>query len=261
MADAGDNKDKMADVLAKATKQAEEAGAKSSQETFNGLTLHILREAPDDKDKEKDAGEGRGQGPDMSLAWTQSESIFYFTLATPGSEIEVIKDLTAHREGRDNSLASNESFTKTQAKIESGKAQVVWFLDVAKLVKLALKASAKGNEGQAQQNEVLLQQLGVNGLKSVGGSFTIGAGSYDSAEQDLLPRAQARPGRAQDLLVPAGPPPARVVGPGDGRLLPDVELGPRQCLRRDRASSSTSSSPACSTSSSSSSSAPTAASP
>ncbi len=46
MADAGDNKDKMADVLTKATKQAEEAGAKASQETFNGLTLHILRERP-----------------------------------------------------------------------------------------------------------------------------------------------------------------------------------------------------------------------
>src|SRR5262249_27223986 len=142
MADAGDNKDKMAEVLTKATKQAEEAGAKSSEETFNGLTIHVLREAPDDKPKEKDQEKGGDKRPDISLAWTQSEGVFYFTGATTGSEIDVIKDLTAHKEGRDNSLASNDFFTKTQAKIESGKAQVVWFLDIAKVVKIALKASA-----------------------------------------------------------------------------------------------------------------------
>ena len=186
MADAGDNKGKMADVLAKATKQAEESGAKATQEMFNGLTLHILREAPNDKDKKKEEEKGDDKDPDMSLAWTQSESTFYFTLATPGGEVEVIKDLTAHREGRDNSLASNEYFTKTQAKIDSGHGQLLWFLDVSKLVKLVLKASAKGNEGQAQQSEVILEQLGVNGLKSVGGSFTIGAGSFDTMSKTFF---------------------------------------------------------------------------
>jgi hypothetical protein len=180
IADAGDNKDKMADALAKATKQAEESGAKASQETFNGLTLHILREPPDDKAKEKGQEKGDDKPPTFSLVWTQSESSFYFSLATPGSDVEVIKDLTAHREGRDNSLASNESFTRTQAKIDSAQAHVVWFLDVAKVIKLALKASSRGNEGQMQQNEVLMQELGVNGLKSVGGSFTFGTGHFDS---------------------------------------------------------------------------------
>jgi len=186
MADAGDNKEKMAEVLTKATKQAEEAGAKTSQETFNGLTIHILREAPEDKAKEKAQEKGGDKSPDVSLAWTQSEGVFYFTGATTGSEIDVIKDLTAHREGRDNSLASNDSFTKTQAKTESGKAQLVWFLDIAKVVKLALKASAKGNEGQIQQNEVLLQTLGVDGLKSVGGAFSFGSGRYDSLSKTFF---------------------------------------------------------------------------
>ncbi len=67
-----------------------------------------------------------------------------------------------------------------------------------------LKASAKGNEGQMQQNEVLVQQLGVNGLKSVGGSFAFGSGNYDSLSKTffLAPKPVARP--AQDLLVPAG---------------------------------------------------------
>jgi hypothetical protein len=206
MADAGDNKDKMAEVLAKATKQAEEAGAKTSQESFNGLTIHILREAPGDKPKEKDQEKGGSKGPDVSLAWTQSDNVFYFTGASTGAEIDVIKDLTAHKEGRDNSLASNESFTKTQAKIDSGKAQLVWFLDIAKVVKLGLKASAKGNEGQMQQNEVLLQTLGIDGLKSVGGSFSFGAGRYDSLSKTFF----LAPKPVQGLLKIFSFPPLRL---------------------------------------------------
>ena len=107
MADAGANKDKMAEVMGKASKQAEEAGAKASTETFNGLTLHILREAPDDKAKEKDQEKGGDKNPDVSVTWTQSESVFYVTVGTPGSDLDVIKDLTAHREGRDNALAAS----------------------------------------------------------------------------------------------------------------------------------------------------------
>ena len=181
MVDAAANKDKIADLASKLTKQAEETGAKSSQESFGGLTLHIVRPPTDDKPKEKEKDEEKDEdkSPDMSFVWTEADGVFYSSIATPGSEVEVIKDLTAHREGRDNSLASNESFSKTQAKIESGKAQVVWFVDVAKIIKMALKASAKGNEGQMQQNEVNLQLLGVNGLKSIGGSLAFGSASYD----------------------------------------------------------------------------------
>jgi hypothetical protein len=206
LADAGDNKDKMAEVLTKATKQAEDAGAKGSQETFNGLTIHVLREAPDEKAKEKEQEKGDKKGPDASLAWTQSEGMFYFGVGSPGSELDVVKDLTAHREGRDNSLASNDLFNKTQAKIESGKAQVVWFLDLAKVIKLALKASAKGNEGQMQQNEVLLQTLGVDGLKSVGGSFTFGSGRYDSLSKTFF----LAPKPVQGLLKIFSFPPLRL---------------------------------------------------
>jgi len=186
MADVGDNKDKMADVLTKASKQAEDAGAKASQETFNGLTIHILRPPADDKAKEKEQEKGSGKRPDVSLAWTEAEGVYYFTAGVSGGELDLVKDLTAHREGRDNSLASNEAYTKTQAKIESGKAHAVWFLDVAKVVKLALKASAKGNEGQMQQNEVLVQELGFSGLKSVGGSFSFGSGRYDSLSKTFF---------------------------------------------------------------------------
>jgi hypothetical protein len=206
IADAGENKDKMADLLAKATKQAEESGAKASQEMFNGLTLHSIRPPADDKPKEKDQEKGDDKSPRFSLGWTQSENVFYFSLGTPGSDVEVVKDLTAHREGRDNSLASNEFYTKTHAKTDAAKAQVVWFLDVAKLVKLVLKASAKGNEGQMQQNEVLMQELGVNGLKSVGGSFTFGSSNYDSLSKTFF----LAPKPTQGLLKIFSFPPARL---------------------------------------------------
>jgi hypothetical protein len=180
LADAGTNKDKMADVLTRATEQAKTAGAKTSQESFNGLTIHVLQAPPDDKPKDND------KSPSLSVSWTHSDGIFYFGLGTPGTDIDVIKDLTAHREGRDNSLASNEAFVKTQAKIDSAKSQVLWFLDIAKLVKQAIKATARGNEGQAQQNEILADQFGVNGLKSAGGCFTLGAGNYDGLSKTFF---------------------------------------------------------------------------
>ncbi|MGP0062059.1 MAG: hypothetical protein ACLQGP_00470 [Isosphaeraceae bacterium] len=178
LADAGANKDKMADVLTRATKQGEDAGAKVSQESFNGLTLHVLQPPADGKDKDK--------SPNLSVAWTHTDSVFYFSLGSPGTDVDVLKDLTAHREGRDNSLASNEAFIKTQAKIDSSKAQVLWFLDVAKLVKQAIKATSRGNEGQAQQNEILAEQFGVNGLKSAGGCFTLGVGNYDGLSKTFF---------------------------------------------------------------------------
>ena len=52
-------------------------------------------------------------------------------------------------------------FTKTQAKIESGNAQVVWFLDIAKVIKLRRSRPApRATKAQAQQVEVLIQELG-----------------------------------------------------------------------------------------------------
>jgi hypothetical protein len=179
VADAGGNQKKMSDVLGRAAKQAEEAGAKISRESFNGLTLNVVQ-MPATQDKEKDKDQEKS-APPPPVIWAESENVFYF-----GSDIEVVKDLTAHRQGRDNALASNDSFVKTEAKIEASKAQVVWYLDLSRLIKLLVKVSAKGNEGQAQQNEVLIQELGANGLKSVGGCFTLGAGTYDSMSKTFF---------------------------------------------------------------------------
>lgn len=179
MADAGANKGKMTDVLKKLARQAEETGARASEETFNGLTLHILRVTPDEKPKAKDE-KANDAPPELSASWAEADGTFYMCVGSPGGGVELLKDLTAHREGRDNALAANENFARTQNKVGSDKAQAVWFLDFGRLIKLVLKANAKGNEAQAQQSEAQLQMLGINGLKSVGGSLSFGAGRFDT---------------------------------------------------------------------------------
>lgn len=188
MADAGGNKDKMAEVMDKAMKQADQAGAKISQEMFNGQTIHILRESPEEKAK-KEAQKKEGDDdddPEIGVAWTQADSVFYITVASEGGEVDVIKDLTAHKEGRDNALAGNEFYGRIQAKLQSDKSQVVWFLDIVRVIKLALKASAKGNEGQMQQNEVYVQTFGIDGLKAAGGSFGFSSGRFDSLSKTFI---------------------------------------------------------------------------
>ena len=94
---------------------------------------------------------------------------------------------------------------------------MVWYLDVAKVVKLVIKANAKDNEAQAQQTEVLASELGVNGLKSVGGSLSLGSGSYDSLTKTFF--HAPKPGTG--LLKIFSLPPVRC-GPSHGcpRLWP-----------------------------------------
>ncbi len=117
------------------------------------------------------------------VVWTQSESLFFLRHA----DIEVVKDLTAHREGRDNSLAGNESFTKTAGQDRGRARPRSSGSSTSRSSSSSLvKASASGNEGQAQQNEVLIETLGVKGLKSVGGCFTLGTGNYDSLSKTFF---------------------------------------------------------------------------
>ena len=182
IADAGENEKKLVEVLSKANKHAEESGAKYSAESFNGLTLHIVQFPPPNAKDEKEKGADPDKlPPPPPMVWTNAGSQFFI-----GSDVEVVKDLAAHRDGRDNALAGTESFIKTQAKIDSSKAQLTWFIDLSKVVKLLLKAVSRGGEAEGQQNEVIAQELGVNGLKSVGGSFSLGIGGYNSVSKTFF---------------------------------------------------------------------------
>ena len=146
----------------------------------------------------------------------------------------MIKDLAAHRDGRDNSLAATESFTKTQAKIDAKSAQAIWYLDIAKIVKLAIKANAEEAMPQAQQTDVLAKELGVFGLKSAGGSFSLGSGNYDSLTKTFFNAPRPADRASQGLFVAAGRAAARVVGPRHGGHLPDRQFRSGQCLHRPR---------------------------
>jgi len=187
LADTGENENKMLEILGRTTKQAGVAGAKVATETFNGLTLHVVQfpqqepEKDKEKAKDKDEKEKDKPAPTPPLVWTNAGSLFFIA-----SDVDVIKDLAAHREGRDNSLAATEPYAKTQAKTESSRAQAIWYLDANKLVKAVIRANYKGREAEGQQTELLAQELGVNGLKSIGGCFTLGTGNYDSLSKTFF---------------------------------------------------------------------------
>ena len=203
LADTGENENKMLEILGRTTKQAEVAGAKVATETFNGLTLHVVQlpqqepEKDKEKAKEKDEKEKEKPAPPPPMVWTNAGSLFFI-----GSDVDVIKDLAAHREGRDNSLAATEPFTKTQAKTESSRAQAIWYLDANKLVKAVIRANYKGREAEGQQTELLVQELGVNGLKSVGGCFTLGTGNYDSLSKTFFHAPKPVQGMLKIISLP-----------------------------------------------------------
>ena len=178
IADAGENEKKLEEVL----DAGDQAGRGCRRQGLDRIVQRLdapyrparrKKEAEKD-DKEKDKAKAKVP-PRPPLVWTNAGSLFFI-----GSDVEVVKDLAAHRDGRDNSLAATESFTKTQAKTDRARPRLIWYLDVTKVVKVVIKANCQGSDAQAQQTEVLVKELGVYGLKSVGGCFNLGSGNYDS---------------------------------------------------------------------------------
>jgi hypothetical protein len=173
IADTGKNAQKMTEVLTRSSKQAEESGGKVTTESFQGGTLHIVQQPPD---KEKKEDEAKPETPRPPLVWTSVDSRFYI-----GSGVGVVKDLVSHADGRSaGALASMDSFAKNQAKLGGGESQILWFLDVNKAASIVTKASAKGGEAQAQQVEFLINELGLTGLKSIGGTLALNSSNYNS---------------------------------------------------------------------------------
>ena len=124
----------------------------------------------------------------------------------------MVKDLVTHGDGRSTgALANVDSFAKTQSKTGADKAQILWFLDINKVVKLVTKANAKGGEAQAQQIEFMINELGINGLKSVGGTLALNAGNYNSLTKTFF----LAPMPVQGLLKVFSLPPA-TSGPRPG---------------------------------------------
>jgi hypothetical protein len=199
IADAGKNAGKLSDVLNRSTKQAEEAGAKASTETVGGTTLHVIQPPPSKDKKEDDA---KPEPPRPPLVWGNSGNLFYI-----GSNTGVVKDLVSNAGGRSaGALANVDAFVKTQSKLSARDSQVSWFLDVSKVIKIATKASSRGGDAQAQQVEFLINELGVNGLKSVGGTLALNVGNYNSLTKTFF----LAPMPIQGLLKIFSLPPAKL---------------------------------------------------
>lgn len=168
VADAGSNSAKLAEVLTRSNKQAEQNGAKVAVETFKGNPLHVITPPAE-------AAGGDGPPP-PPVVWTYSGETFFL-----GSDVAAIKDLATNAGGRGSSaFGAGEAFVKTQNKIGGEAAQAIWFADVVKLIKFATRAGARGNDAQAQQLAFQIQALGLDGLKSVGGSLSLSTGGYSS---------------------------------------------------------------------------------
>ena len=164
-ADAGKNEAKMTEVMTRSTKQAEEANAKVGTESFKGLTLHIIQ-PPKDGDK-----------PAPPLIWTNAGSVFHIA-----TDLDALKDVISHADGRTDSLASVDAFVKTRSKL--GETPLSWFLDISKAIKLMVKVGQAAQAGGGGQNlEAMLQITGVNGLKAASGSFAFNSGPYDSVSK------------------------------------------------------------------------------
>lgn len=189
-ADAGKNAEKMAEVLTKATKQSEEAGAKVAKEEFKGLTLYVIK-APEPKDK-KD-----GDKPAPPAVWTHDGAQFYF-----GSDLDSLKDLIAHASGREKSLAAEDNFATAQKKLGSD-GQVYWYADMGKFLGLVSKAGAKGkNAANIQQFKDMSQMLGLGGVKVASGSFALNTGNYDSVSKTFVLAPAPLQGLLKVLAMP-----------------------------------------------------------
>ncbi len=177
-ADAGKNADKMTEVLSKATKLAETEAkdkAKVSTESFKGLQLHII------------TGDKENEPP---LVWTNSGSVFHIS-----SDVDALKDLISHADGRDDSLAKSDNFTRVNKKL-GGVSNAAWFIDVSQLIKIGVKTAAAAGGNAGQNPEAMLQILGLNGLKAAGGSLTFGDANYDGLSKTFI----LAPGPAQGVL-------------------------------------------------------------
>ncbi len=206
--DVGKNLATTTDILTKATKQAEDKGAEVETQEFKGQKLHVIHPPKKKEDKEdgkpqpplekkEDKEDGKPQPPlekkedkedgkpQPPLVWTNLGPRF-----TIASDVDVLKDVIANSDGRDNSLASYEPFVQAQKKLGPG-AQVIWYVDVVRFLKLNVLTSAgaatRGNPAQAkQQAEAMFQVTGINGLKALAGNFDLNTGNYDSLSKTIV---------------------------------------------------------------------------
>ena len=171
-ADAGENAEKMNDVLTKATKEGEAKGAKVATESFKGMKLTIIRK--DENDKEP-------------VVWVKAGNVFHIA-----TDVDTLKERISNESGRADSLAANENYQGVVKGLGEDP-QISLFVDVSQALKLAIASNPGGN---AAQMEAQLQLIGINGFKGAGMSLSFNRGEYDQIVKLFF----YAPGPAQGVL-------------------------------------------------------------
>jgi hypothetical protein len=183
-ADAGANSSRMKEILTKGTEQLKEQKGQVTTESFKDLELNIIQPPAE------------GEGTPLPLIWTSEGSTYFIGLG-----LDPMKDLLANAEGREDSLAANESFATILAKAEKDS-QVQWFVDLGQVVKLGMQQAAEqgGDPGQA---EAMLGLLGVNQIKAAGGGIRFGSGAFDTESTTFVSVPGERVGLLKLFEMPA----------------------------------------------------------
>ncbi|GIW87151.1 MAG: hypothetical protein KatS3mg108_1475 [Isosphaeraceae bacterium] len=181
VADAGKNADRMAALMKRVTELAEKEATVATEQA-DGLTLNIIQP--------KNAGEDA-----PPIIWAQRET--WFGISTSA---DVLKALSAHSEGRTDSLLSNETYQKVVSKL--GAAPAVFYVDVAAAIDLGVKAAGQGGI-DADQIKAQLNLLGLSGLKAIGGMFDLNQGEFDSTSKLFIYAPNPRKGILKLFQFPA----------------------------------------------------------
>jgi hypothetical protein len=176
-ADAGANAAKMADLMARVTKLAQEDKAEVKTESFAGATLTVITSTKEDEKK------------NPPLVWTSKGSVYHIA-----TEVDALKDVLSHASGREDSLGSKAAFQAIAKKL-GGKGQVGWFVDVEQVLATAGKALGQQG-GNAEVLKTQLEQFGLDGLKAAGGRVGAGVDDFDQWSQTYL----YAPGESRGLL-------------------------------------------------------------
>lgn len=154
-ADAGDEANRMNDVLTKMTKAAEDKGARIARQTFKDLKLTIIRENDDDK---------------TPVIWAKAGTAFHVA-----TDLDALKEYISNASGRADSLAASDAYRGVMKGIGEDS-QVVFFADAQQIISLAIASNPNGNVDQMKQQ---LKILGVETFKGVGLSFNFNKEEYD----------------------------------------------------------------------------------
>lgn len=180
--DFGNNGKIVNKLLDRAAKSIEDEGAKRSEEDYQGVSLVIFTQKPEeDKDRDKDAP----PPPPQTVVYGMKDSVLLIS-----SSVHAMKQTLDQWEGRGNeTLADNDVFhyivERCRDENQKRPSTAVWYLDPIGFLK-AMASSAPQLPPQASEMMKALPTLGLDKFKGIGGTIDLSDGDYDSISRTLV---------------------------------------------------------------------------